>query len=240
MSHFSVEVSGGDGLSVFLDVALQDPGLEVVGTAGDAESAIDLADREHPDVIVLDDELMGDVQHVARRVGEKSPDTRVVIVSSSDRPGGLLRDADGVLERTLSPARIVAEVSSMLSAAARSAGVTLPRDLRSAGTARQLVKDAASAWGAGGVEDTLALLASELVANAVRHGESDVEIMIRLNGDAVRVEVRDRSGGDALRREATEDAESGRGLALVEALSEAWGVDPTPEGKSVWFELAKP
>ena len=91
------------------------------------------------------------------------------------------------------------------------------------------------------VTTTGELLVSEVVTNAVLHGPADGEATIALHfatvGDVVQVEVRDEGPGfDPVLRHASPDAESGRGLQIVEALAEAWGVD---EGRPtrVWFEL---
>jgi anti-sigma regulatory factor (Ser/Thr protein kinase) len=87
-------------------------------------------------------------------------------------------------------------------------------------------------------EDTV-LLATELVTNAVRHGRSEVSVRLWPGPDVVRVEVSDANphrpepGGYDL------DAEDGRGLLIVGALSSRWGTAPLPggTGKTVWFEL---
>ncbi|GAA1902546.1 hypothetical protein GCM10009837_27280 [Streptomyces durmitorensis] len=89
----------------------------------------------------------------------------------------------------------------------------LPRGPRSVGRARSLLAEQARAWKVpNDVADTAVLLLSELMTNAVRHG----------------------------RVPAGPDDESGRGLALVELLADAWGSHPRPYGigKTVWIELA--
>ena len=81
------------------------------------------------------------------------------------------------------------------------------------------------------------LLVSELVANAVRHANSMVEVVIRLLPERVRVEVRDNSPEPPLQRSPEPEDESGRGLFLVDTLTHAWGVEAREDGKSVWFEV---
>jgi hypothetical protein len=89
--------------------------------------------------------------------------------------------------------------------------------------------------------DTAVLLLSELVTNAVRHGCGEIGVRVSNRDGRLRVAISDSQ--DALPRLVPLNLESdhGRGMQLVEALSEAWGVDPAspPDvGKSVWFEVA--
>jgi anti-sigma regulatory factor (Ser/Thr protein kinase) len=86
--------------------------------------------------------------------------------------------------------------------------------------------------------DTATLLASELVSNAVLHGSrrkgSTIRVDARSQDDVLRVEVTDSGPGfdpdEALTRR-------GFGLRLVRDLSARWGVEPSPSGCMVWFEL---
>jgi anti-sigma regulatory factor (Ser/Thr protein kinase) len=89
---------------------------------------------------------------------------------------------------------------------------------------------------AGANPDDAELLASELAANAVRHADSGFEVRVPKNGDAFRVEVaNDAPEMVAALRKPTE--EGGRGLHIVEALAQRWGVDADDREKVVWFEL---
>jgi serine phosphatase RsbU (regulator of sigma subunit) len=87
--------------------------------------------------------------------------------------------------------------------------------------------------------DDAALIVTELLTNAVLHGEPPVTLRVRHSDDRVRVEVEDtgRKMPVAVRHSA--DAMTGRGLPLVAALSASWGVDAAQSGagKSVWAEL---
>ncbi|MFJ3143145.1 ATP-binding protein [Streptomyces halstedii] len=82
------------------------------------------------------------------------------------------------------------------------------------------------------------LLVSELVGNAVRHTGARVFglRMLRRRG-WVRVEVRDPSRGLPCLMPVREMDVSGRGLFLVDKLSDRWGVDLLPRGKTTWFEM---
>lgn len=80
------------------------------------------------------------------------------------------------------------------------------------------------------------LLASELAANAVQYGQGDFEVSITPRPDrTVKVSVADNSKQLPSLTKATIDATRGRGLHLVDDLSLAWGVEPTDNGKVVWF-----
>lgn len=83
------------------------------------------------------------------------------------------------------------------------------------------------------------MIVTELVSNAVRHGPGGpVQLAIHAGGNGMRGEVGDPGPGiqhyDLDRRRATE--EGGRGLFLVDALSDAWGL--SRDASRVWFEIA--
>ncbi|MEU9097316.1 ATP-binding protein [Streptomyces sp. NPDC048361] len=82
------------------------------------------------------------------------------------------------------------------------------------------------------------LLVSELVGNAVRHTGARVFglRMLRRRG-WIRIEVRDPSRGLPCLMPVHELDVSGRGLFLVDKLSDRWGVDLLPRGKTTWFEM---
>ncbi|MET9074152.1 ATP-binding protein [Streptomyces sp. NPDC004232] len=88
-------------------------------------------------------------------------------------------------------------------------------------------------------------IVAELAANAVTHGKvpgRDFRLTLYVVGDTLRIEVTD-TRGDRLpgAQPLTADAESGRGLHLVDALADRWGVaeGPTPR-KAVWAEISVP
>ncbi|MFF8956658.1 SpoIIE family protein phosphatase [Streptomyces sp. NPDC014894] len=115
----------------------------------------------------------------------------------------------------------------------------LPREPRSVGRARELVRALLTSWDLQALIDTVELLVSELVTNALRYGEG--EIRLRLLRDRTLVcEVWDSGLVQPRRRRARDTDEGGRGLQLVGLMSAAWGSRRTPRGKTVWFELALP
>jgi len=101
-----------------------------------------------------------------------------------------------------------------------------------------------AAWGMADLSGDTELLASELVANAVEHANGQsIDFVLRRLADAdgqaaVTCEVSDSSPILPRAREASPDAERGRGLAIVTALASASGVRASPAGKTTWFTLA--
>jgi hypothetical protein len=100
--------------------------------------------------------------------------------------------------------------------------------------ARQIIRDAVAE--AGGDADTAELLTAELAANAVIHARSAFELRWRPVPGGIRVEiVNDQPEMIVQLVEATDS--HGRGLAIVDRLARAWGVETGPDSKVVWFEL---
>ena len=89
------------------------------------------------------------------------------------------------------------------------------------------------------VLDTVELLVTEVVTNAVMHARSEASVVIRLLDDAVRVEVTDADDSFPARRVPRDDQPGGRGLDLVEKMSRSWGIDMLTVGKRTWFEVAR-
>ncbi|BBB00287.1 putative regulatory protein [Actinacidiphila reveromycinica] len=108
----------------------------------------------------------------------------------------------------------------------------------SAATARRLALSAVRKWGLPHLADTMELLVSELVGNAVRHtGAQMFGLRMQRRRGWLRVEVRDPSRALPCLMPVREMDTSGRGLWLVDKLSDRWGVDLQPRGKTTWFEL---
>lgn len=86
--------------------------------------------------------------------------------------------------------------------------------------------------------DVVALLVSELVTNAIRHGAPPVHLRAQHTDGHVTVIVDDAGERVPVPVEDTSwDASGGRGLHLVEALADGWGVAPNGRGKRVWFRV---
>jgi anti-sigma regulatory factor (Ser/Thr protein kinase) len=119
------------------------------------------------------------------------------------------------------------------------AQITLPRNPSSVAAARRFIEARATAWlfpePAG---EQLVLIGSELVTNAVLHARTELTLTLEHRGDRVRISVRDRSKAPATLRHYRADALTGRGLGVVAALSDSWGISAAADGKVVWAELA--
>ncbi|CAN5169938.1 hypothetical protein BH18ACT4_BH18ACT4_10590 [soil metagenome] len=86
------------------------------------------------------------------------------------------------------------------------------------------------------LRDRAVLLLSELATNAVVHARTDYRVTATVGADRLRVEVSD--GSPTLPEAGTTalDSPGGRGIRLVDTVSESWGVEPSRTGKAVWFE----
>jgi anti-sigma regulatory factor (Ser/Thr protein kinase) len=112
-----------------------------------------------------------------------------------------------------------------------------PIKAHSPADARRLVR-AALVGASATVAETVELLVSELVTNALLHGSGDRFLMIDLQSDCVHVEVHDGDRTpDLAPLKVDALSEHGRGLAIVDALVSSWGVVLRDDGKTVWFDL---
>jgi len=229
-------------------------GFEVVAEAGDGPAAEAAAAETRPDLVLLDCTLPGgDAFDVLPRLRAAAPEARIVLVSGHDpadlRLASRSAGAVGYLTKGTPARRLAGElhalvglvdaVEQMLAEASR----RFDHDAQTPRAARRFVSEALTAWGddEGDLTDTVTLLVSELVTNAVVHAGSDVEVMVRLTATAARVEVTDASTNGVAPRQATAEEDSGRGLALVGNLARRWGVRAAPGGgKTVWFEIERP
>ncbi len=136
-------------------------------------------------------------------------------------------------ERSAQGGRVVAERRAVL-----------PAGPEGAGAARIAARAALSEWGLADLAGDMALAASELAANACVHGAPPVELRLALedrrSGQALVCEVSDAGAAMPGLTAAPPGAEHGRGLAVVTALAEAFGVRPHARGKTVWFRAGVP
>ena len=226
-------------------------GFEVVAEAGDGREAVETARREAPDVVLLDCRMPGaDAFDALPGLRAAAPDARIVLVSGADpadlRTASRSAGAIGYLTKETPARRLATELEALLGLVEAveqlltEASQRFNQDARSARAARRFVTEALTGWDddEGDLTDTVTLLVSELVTNAVIHAGSEVEVMVRLTDTAARIEVTDASADSIAPRDAATDEDHGRGLALVGTLARRWGVRPaTGGGKTVWFEL---
>ncbi|MDQ1449019.1 MAG: serine/threonine-protein kinase RsbW [Actinomycetota bacterium] len=90
------------------------------------------------------------------------------------------------------------------------------------------------------VADAVAVMVSELAANAVRHTGSHFTLSIDRSPELIRIAVTDGGSGSPIVKNPEPVEPSGRGLQIVQALAADWGVIPAsePPGKTVWFTVA--
>ncbi|MBA2282238.1 MAG: ATP-binding protein [Acidimicrobiia bacterium] len=103
-------------------------------------------------------------------------------------------------------------------------------------TARRLALEVAAEAGVDSRLDDFAIVVSELVMNAVDHGAVPIRLVLSAGG-CLFVSVADAAGGEPVLLPASATRSRGRGLALVEDLSDRWGIVPLNFGKVVWAEI---
>ena len=109
--------------------------------------------------------------------------------------------------------------------------------------ARQFLRQELVAWGIDEeVVETAQLCLSEVVTNAVNHAHTVADVRLSLLDQVLTVLVRDRGGEGAVvspepARDEAELAVYGRGLMLVEALTDRWGSERDAGGTTVWFAI---
>ena len=247
----TVLVDDSPDLRDLLRVALTRSGrFDVIGEAGDAPSGIETIKRTQPDLVLLDLGLpgMGGLDALPH-IRIAAPEATIVVISGYPRDGlerhVAERGAAGYVEKGLSIRGLVdqiiatAGVLELVTTSLDEARTELDRDLRSGSQARKFVTEALERWDCESALDTVQLLVSELVTNAVVHAGSKPNVAVLLLPHAIRVEVADDAASGLAPRDATDSDESGRGLFLLDELSSAWGVDASDDGKTVWFEVPR-
>jgi anti-sigma regulatory factor (Ser/Thr protein kinase) len=114
---------------------------------------------------------------------------------------------------------------------------TFPGTPTSAGQARRFVESVLTEAGQEGLVYTATMLVSELVANAVLHTRTPIDVVVDPSGERVRIEVYDGSAQLPVRKHYSSLSGTGRGLLLVERMATDWGAERTPSGKVVWCEI---
>lgn len=115
--------------------------------------------------------------------------------------------------------------------------LSLPPRLEAATQARRHVRQQLVAWELDDLVDPVVLLTSEVVTNALLHAGTVITVAVRRDGQGVRVEVGDGSGVQPVQRRPSTTATTGRGVQLLESVSDGWGSTAVGEGKLVWFRV---
>ncbi len=113
---------------------------------------------------------------------------------------------------------------------------TFPAEAASASAARQFtrthLRDAAPE-----LIEPLELMVSELATNCIKHAHSTFELALTITGDAIKVEVTDTAAGAPVMQSPGPQDLTGRGLRIVDLLSDRWGVRQAGSAKTVWFTI---
>jgi DNA-binding NarL/FixJ family response regulator len=235
-----------DDVREILAVALERTGrFEVVASVADGTAAEVAAAEHQPDLVLLDLAMPGHGGLEALpTIRQAAPGARVIVVSGfpGDGLGSMVREqgAVGYVQKGLAPKRIIEDIVAVAGVLDAVEQVLLAEDIASSAVARRFMKETLRRWECNDLLDVVNLLVSELVTNAVVHGHSEAEVSVILTPTALRVEVADRDERLPERKEATQWDTSGRGLALVDSLSQRWGAHPAAGGKVIWFEVARP
>jgi anti-sigma regulatory factor (Ser/Thr protein kinase) len=131
-----------------------------------------------------------------------------------------------------------AAVTAGTAGARRVFRVRLSAGPAAAAHARREVRAAILSWKIPVDTDVAILLTSELVSNVVAHTGSRGTLAVTCTDSHLRVDVYDASESLPMIVDAPADAESGRGLLLVDVLATGWGFYRTPAGKAVFFTVA--
>ena len=115
-----------------------------------------------------------------------------------------------------------------------------PAEPTSVGQARRALAACLGGTHPADVVDLVTLLASETVTNAVLHARTEIGVSIEVRPAEVWVGVTDQSPVMPSIRHYGPEATTGRGLGMLELIATSWGVDPDPEGKTVWFVVDVP
>jgi DNA-binding NarL/FixJ family response regulator len=219
-------------------------GFDVVAEASDGAGAVSLAEREHPDVVVLDlglPDIAG--REVLSDIRLKSPASKVVIFSGMDPAdrADLVAEVEGYVPKDAELEYLVDLLETVGTSQETEAVLELPRALTSVRAAREFISEKLSEWSLEAVLDDALLVASELATNAITHADSNCRLRLSLHPSTLRIDVLDTGAGTPEPQPPSWTEEHGRGLHLVSALTTAWGLEVVPgDGKLVWAELARP
>ncbi|MFN2505101.1 MAG: SpoIIE family protein phosphatase [Acidimicrobiales bacterium] len=244
LSEDRVGLGPGDSLAFFTDGISEarnaageqfaDEGLAETLLGATAASAEELAEGLRKAAVVFSGGSLGD--DVAILVLRVPPD-------AADDPEGRLRSALGGEGADGPDYPLPHGGHTVRLLPPREARIQLPPHPSSAGAARRFLVGVLASWRMPELASgDAALLLSEAATNAILHARSPFSVVIRYDGDRLRIEVGDGSP-DQPRPQLVQErthGPGGRGLVLLERLATRWGISPTPRGKCVWFEVPAP
>jgi anti-sigma regulatory factor (Ser/Thr protein kinase) len=123
-----------------------------------------------------------------------------------------------------------------------SASFDLPPTQAAVPAARHLVLELLRVWQCPHDHDDAALLVTELVSNVADHvgGEADLTVEVSFADAWLRIAVVDGSAVRPVVRELSTEQPRGRGLRMVQAIADRWGVEDHHGGKRIWLEMGPP
>jgi DNA-binding NarL/FixJ family response regulator len=220
-------------------------GITPVYEAATADEALAVAAAQQPALVVLDIVMpersglavLPDLQAMV-------PDASIVVLSNLPRRRvadlARMRGAAGFVEKRVAPDRLVAEIlmaAALVTGAAERVSAHLPAETKAARTARAVVRDALPSVDRDLLQ-SVELLVSELVTNAVLHASSAPRLDVVVSRARIRVEVFDDDAAPPEpRRPGSDGGTGGWGLQLLDRLASRWGTDAQAGGKVVWFEI---
>ncbi|MFE5160015.1 ATP-binding protein [Streptomyces sp. NPDC056697] len=127
------------------------------------------------------------------------------------------------------------------SAKGRAFEISIAADKALVAEVRHSVRASLTSWDADEIADDMAVVASELASNALKHAGGEATVRLRLTEGQALLEVDDGSARPPVPRRVGADIEEGRGLLLVQALAADWGWRQRASGgKTVWASLSVP
>jgi CheY-like chemotaxis protein len=216
-------------------------GFEVVADVGDGASAVTAATLHQPDLVVLDlglPDLAG--QEVLTGVRAAAPGAQIVVYtgSVSRENFALTHEVDGYVPKDQDVTYLVELLVQLTARGRQAASLRLGPHTADVALARGFLVAHCERWGCVDLLDDAQLVVTELVTNALVHGGSHCDLAIVYRDRWLRIEIQDFGSGGPDLQAVDVESEGGRGLLIVSAMTESWGVQPLPaEGKVIWAEL---
>lgn len=114
----------------------------------------------------------------------------------------------------------------------------LEHSIRAPGHARLWIIQRCQEWRCDVLADAAAVMVTELVTNVFLHARTDCLVHAAFDHSILTVTVTDGDSQEVSAQPPSDTAEEGRGLAIVAALADTWGIDHSDGAKSVWFRLS--